>query len=492
MRPAIRFTRIRLVMLAFSVLAIAGGIAGMVVRGGLTFSVDLSGGISQQIRVADVALQLAAAPDFELTVERIPEDLLLNQPGGFLVEWVQDGIGQRQAFAFEGAPTLGAVAAAFDAITGVSASVVGPRTISSRRLRAPGVRSRDGSVVLRSVPATPDDAEVIQLADVRAALSELGRFTLQAAGAAHEQSYIIRTEVPEPGVDSTVAAERAAAETRVLTLLGDAFGDERLDIQATDFVGQSVSRLLGRQSVAILGVALLLTFIYIVVRFRWTYATGAMVALVHDVAVMIGVLATFQFEVGTATIAAVLTIVGYSLNDTIVIFDRVRENVTLMRDSEFDVVIDTSITQSLARTIITSVTTLLAVTAIYVFGSTSVQTFALTLMIGVAVGTYSSIFVASPTLLALHRARARRVARAARQAGMELAAAAPGLAGALPAATTGPATPTGGAGAPVSGAEESPAADGGASSPAPTTSGGPAPATHRVQPRRQSRRQRKR
>ena len=488
MRKAIRFTRIRFFMLAVSVLAIGAGVAGTIVRGGLTFSVDLSGGISQQIRIADAALQLSADPAAELAVERIPEDPLLNQPGGFLVEWVADGIGQRQTFTFDDVPTVGALAAAVGAIDGVTATPLAPAGLASRQLRAPGVLPRDGSVTLRAVPPTPQDADVIALADVRAALDELGRFTLQAAGAANEQSYIIRTEVPEPGPDSTIAAERVAAEGRVLTALGDAFGSERLDVQATDFVGQSVSRLLGRQSVAILVVALVLTFVYIVVRFRWTYAIGAMVALVHDVAVMIGVLATFQFEVGTATIAAVLTIIGYSLNDTIVIFDRVRENVTLMRDSDFDVVINSSITQSLARTIITSLTTLLAVTAIYVFGSASIQTFALTLMIGVVVGTYSSIFVASPTLLALHRARTRRAARAAREAGMQLAAATPGRPAGAPAgaAAAGPGTP--GAAAAAESASPASAADA-AGGDAPAAG---APATHRVQPRRQSRRRRKR
>lgn len=494
MRKTIRFTRIRFFMLALSVLAIGAGVAGTIVRGGLTFSVDLSGGISQQIRIADAALEVSADPASQLAVERIPEDPLLNRVGGFLVEWVADGIGRRRTFSFDDVPTVGALAAAIGAIDGVVATRLGPVTVASRQLRAPGVRLRDGFAILRSVPATPQDADVIALADVRAALAGLGRFTLQAAGAANEQSYIIRTEVPAPGPTSSVAAERVSAEERVLTALGNVFGSERLDVQATDFVGESVSRLLGRQSVAILVVALVLTFIYIVVRFRWTYAIGAMMALVHDVAVMIGVLATFQFEVGTATIAAVLTIVGYSLNDTIVIFDRVRENVTLMRDSDFDLVINSSITQSLARTIITSLTTLMAVTAIYVFGSASIQTFALTLMIGVVVGTYSSIFVASPTLLALHRARTRRATRAAREAGMQLAAASQGRPGA-----SAPTAAEGAAGISSSSTAHptTEASGGGMGGTAAAQSGYDAPVegapvTQRVQPRRQSRRRRNR
>jgi preprotein translocase subunit SecF len=126
---------------------------------------------------------------------------------------------------------------------------------------------------------------------------------------------------------------------------------------------------------------------------------SAISALVHDVAVMIGVIGTFQIEVNTATIAAVLTIIGYSLNDTIVIFDRIRENQNLLREKDFERVVNISITQSLGRTLITSLTTLLAVVAIYIFGTGVIKIFALNLIIGVVVGTYSSIFIASPILL---------------------------------------------------------------------------------------------
>jgi preprotein translocase subunit SecF len=116
---------------------------------------------------------------------------------------------------------------------------------------------------------------------------------------------------------------------------------------------------------------------------------------------MVLFIGTFQIEVSSATIAAVLTIMGYSLNDTIVIFDRIRENEKLLSESSFVQVINVSITQSLSRTIITSITTLLAVTAIYIFTTGQIQAFALNMIVGVLVGTYSSIFIASPTLLGL-------------------------------------------------------------------------------------------
>ena len=155
-------------------------------------------------------------------------------------------------------------------------------------------------------------------------------------------------------------------------------------------------------------VAFALIFVYILFRFRAAFAVGALLALIHDIAIMLGVLGTLQLEISTATIAAVLTIVGYSLNDTIVIFDRIRENDTLMRDADAELVINTSITQSLSRTLITSLTTLVAVLAIYLFSTSSIKTFALSLMIGVVVGTYSSMFVAAPTVLIWRRILARR------------------------------------------------------------------------------------
>ena len=126
---------------------------------------------------------------------------------------------------------------------------------------------------------------------------------------------------------------------------------------------------------------------------------------------MLVFIGAFQVEVSTATIAAILTIIGYSLNDTIVVFDRVRENEKIMRESGFETIINSSITQSLSRTLITSLTTLLAVVAIYVFATGTVQLFALNLVVGVIVGTYSSVFIASPVLLGWRRAARRRQAR---------------------------------------------------------------------------------
>lgn len=395
-------------MAVLSVLLIVGGAAGTMLRGGVNLSVDLSGGVSQQFQIAPVALRLSAA-GAALEPELTPPDPLLGRPGFLTLQWLQDGTVQRRVLDFATYPTAGAIAGELAAIPGVEVELAAPAATPAEQLQPPGFRDTGQTLVLGYLdPAAPGTASI---AEVRAALAALERFSLQAIGAAGEQRYIVRSDLL-PAAEGG-AGDQAATEARILSLLADAFGGEQVTILQTDFVGPSLSRLLGEQAVWLVVVAFALIFIYILFRFRAAFAVGALLALVHDIAIMLGVLGTLQLEVSTATIAAVLTIVGYSLNDTIVIFDRIRENETLMRDASFESVINTSITQSLARTLITSLTTLLAVLAIYLFATSSIKTFALSLMIGVVVGTYSSMFVAAPTVLLWRLVRTRRNSRAA-------------------------------------------------------------------------------
>ena len=145
--------------------------------------------------------------------------------------------------------------------------------------------------------------------------------------------------------------------------------------------------------------ALLLILIYITIRFELKYAVGAIAALSHDVLVTLGIFSLFGYEISLAVIAAFLTIVGYSLNDTIVIFDRVRENATMLRKSKLVSVINQSINDSLSRTIVTSITTFFVVLILFLFGGEVLYTFSFAMIVGVLVGTYSSIFVASPIVI---------------------------------------------------------------------------------------------
>ncbi len=238
---------------------------------------------------------------------------------------------------------------------------------------------------------------------VRAAVAGIEGTQVQRVGDEDARQFVIR--VRDAGeIDSF----SAVMSERILNELSSDFGSGTVTELDNNFVGPRFSEDLTRNTVLLTSLALGLILVYIWFRFRIGYAAASIAALLHDVAFMLVVVGTFQIEVSTATIAAILTIIGYSLNDTIVIFDRIRENERLMRESGFDTIINASITQSLSRTLITSVTTLLAVTAIYIFATGTVQLFALNLIVGVIVGTYSSIFIASPTLLGWRRAVRKR------------------------------------------------------------------------------------
>ena len=244
---------------------------------------------------------------------------------------------------------------------------------------------------------------------VRAVLSEVEPegLQVQSVGPADEQQFSIR--VRDRGEIEDFSEVMAA---RVIGLLEAEFGDGSVEELERSYVGARFSEDLAGQAGFVIVFAVVLILAYIWLRFQLGYAISSITALVHDVAFMLVFIGTLQMEIQIATVAAVLTIIGYSLNDTIVIFDRIRENLTLMRDAGYEEVINTSISQSMSRTLITSLTTLLAVTAIFIFATGAIQDFALNLMVGVVVGTYSSVFVASPALLSWKkRSDARRAAK---------------------------------------------------------------------------------
>jgi preprotein translocase SecF subunit len=198
-------------------------------------------------------------------------------------------------------------------------------------------------------------------------------------------------------------------ENRLLSTLQQQFPDHDVGIEKTDVVGPRFAEDLKRGAIyAVLG-ALLVIFLYIMVRFEWRYSLGAVAALVHDVTITLGLfsvlagLVPFSLQIDQSIIAAFLTIVGYSLNDTVVVFDRVREYVNLFKTEPFDEVVNRSINATLSRTVVTSVTTLIVVSILFFFGGEVLRGFSFALIIGVIIGTYSSVFVASPTIVELNR-----------------------------------------------------------------------------------------
>ena len=166
-------------------------------------------------------------------------------------------------------------------------------------------------------------------------------------------------------------------------------------------VGPKVSAELLKSGIIAIGLSLVAMLLYIWIRFEWQFSLGAILALLHDVIITLGVFSLFNFEINLSIVAAVLTIVGYSMNDTVVIFDRVRENLKKFSDIEIFDLTNISINETLSRTIITSITTLLALASIYFFGGEILKGFSLAMILEVIFGTYSSIFIANPVLVFL-------------------------------------------------------------------------------------------
>jgi preprotein translocase SecF subunit len=201
-----------------------------------------------------------------------------------------------------------------------------------------------------------------------------------------------------------------AVENRVVNVLEAAFPGHDVRIEKTNVVGPRFAEDLKRGAIYAVFGALLVIFLYIMIRFEWRYSLGAVAALVHDVTITLGLFSIFagvvpfSLQIDQSIIAAFLTIVGYSLNDTVVVFDRVREYVNLFKTEPFDEIVNRSINATLSRTVVTSVTTLIVVSILFLFGGEVLRGFSFALIIGVVIGTYSSIFVASPTIVELeHR-----------------------------------------------------------------------------------------
>jgi len=173
------------------------------------------------------------------------------------------------------------------------------------------------------------------------------------------------------------------------------------DFRRVESVGPKVSSELLKSGIIAIGLSLAAMLFYIWIRFEWQFSLGAIIALFHDVIITLGVFSLFSLEINLSIVAAVLTIVGYSMNDTVVIFDRVRENLKKFSDIKIFELTNISINQTLSRTIITSITTLLALLSIYFFGGEILKGFSLAMILGVIFGTYSSIYIANPILVSL-------------------------------------------------------------------------------------------
>ena len=229
----------------------------------------------------------------------------------------------------------------------------------------------------------------INIGKVRSSLSSLNLGDLQIQNFGSKSNILVRVESQKSKNNST----SLAPITNELKTFGD--------IQRVEVVGPKISSELIQKGITAIIIAVGLMLFYIWLRFEWQFSMGAVLALLHDVIITIGIFSFFQIEFNLSIIAALLTIIGYSMNDTVVVYDRIRENLRKYKKLDLYELINSSINQTLSRTVLTSLTTLIALFSLYFLGGEVIKGFTLAMIIGVFVGTYSSTFIASQLLLYL-------------------------------------------------------------------------------------------
>lgn len=245
-----------------------------------------------------------------------------------------------------------------------------------------------------------ENVEGLEAAEVR---TELG----QALGTEPEVKTFNAPGTAGLLIRTSVEGETGEIQETILSTIREAFPEANPQVISTNLVGPRFAADLARGAIySILG-ALLVIFIYVLVRFEWRFSAGAVAALFHDVTITLGVFSLlsgwvpFSLQIDQSIIAAFLTIVGYSLNDTVVVFDRIREYVNLFKTESYNDIVNRSINSTLSRTVVTSLTTLIVVVILFIFGGEVLRGFSFALIVGVVIGTYSSVFVASPTVVEL-------------------------------------------------------------------------------------------
>ena len=249
-----------------------------------------------------------------------------------------------------------------------------------------GIDFRGGASLEVSKPA----GQVLELDEVRAAVGELGLGDVQVQGIDSASSAIVRFQVPE-------GQNQNAVVNKVEAAIQQAVGD--VEYSNVSVVGSKVSGELFRSGIYALVAAIFLMFLYIWFRFEPQFGFGAIIGLMHDVILTFGLIVLMRFEFSLNTVAAILTVIGYSMNDTVVVFDRLRENLRKYKTMPLQDVIDLSLNETLTRTIMTGVTAVGVLAVLAVFGGEALFSFSIVLMVGIIIGTFSSIYVGTPIVL---------------------------------------------------------------------------------------------
>lgn len=370
--------------LIFSSLFIVAGIIVFILLG-FNAGIDFGSGYSESVQIAPLGMTVSYEGS---------ESAVLSVSGTTLTLTFRSASGvEEKEFPSSLYPTAGELGAAL-AASGLKVKVVDPTLCTDNLVSGFGY-----PMTLTTSPGRINfstEGEDVTISSLRSALSEIDGVKVQTVGDKNSGAFQVRVLLKENEGQSE-------AERRINGELSKVYGEENIVVLQSDFVGPKFSSSLFRSSVSAILIAFVLILLYISVRFRISYALSSIIALIHDVLMMLSFVVILRLEVSSTTIAAVLTIIGYSLNNTIVIFDRVRENIKENRGSDPASMVSWSVRQSFTRTFITTLTTLFAIVPLSIFSTGDIRNFAINLIWGLVVGAYSSSIIAPALLMVFHR-----------------------------------------------------------------------------------------
>jgi preprotein translocase subunit SecF len=383
MKKVIKFSNLFIPCVILSVAIIASGLVGLAFKG-LNLGIDFQAGFIEKVRVAPTAFSLQYSGSQTVTVSQSSTEI------DFIITGVGGTDNQTIKFPYAKYATVGDLVAAISAVSNVTVNVIAPANVTLKSVFP------DSSILPRlgTTPYAfhyiPEGSAVISSDEIRNIISMYPDAAVQVVGAPSDRMFQIR--VNDDGKDPNASATIRLGLQKAFV---DKYGADNVAVISTDFVGSRFSQNLARQAVWLVLATLVVIWAYCAIRFRWDFAIGCVLSVLHDSLIMIAFIVWSRMSFNSTTIAAILTVIGYSINDTIVVFDRIRENLKLNPGMKMTDVLNLAQTEILGRTVITTVTTMLAVLSLFIFTKGDMKDFALALLVGMTSGVYSTIYIAS-------------------------------------------------------------------------------------------------
>ncbi len=385
MKKNIKFNKGFIPAVIFSCVIIAFGIVGFFTKG-INLGLDFRPGLIEEVRIADPVAEItysgAAKVTMELSAGQM--DIIISGTGAE---------NETRSFNFAVLKTVSELASEVNKIDNINMTVKNGSYDSTKLFLNSAVTNQLSTTAMYIYPAGTSS---VNTDDIRNALGEAGG-NIKQLGSGADASYQIRMGVSEGDAQNEI-------QNSINEKLFKTFGKEKVAIVKTDFIGAGMSKSTTFKSIIMFIAVVGLIWLYATIRFHWDFALGSVIALIHDTLIMFTFIAWTQMEFSSTVLAAVLTIVGYSINATVVILDRVRYNLRMMTEAKtFNEILNKSLSDTFARSILTTVTTLFAVVSLFVFTSGSIKDFSLAMIVGLISGMYSSILISSAFISASRR-----------------------------------------------------------------------------------------